>query len=225
MPVLLDALRNNNLLDFEVYNDIDVSKNGRYSNFTVTNSFNKRSFFTEDKSLAGEEYRQLYLTDPEDNIANAVVQEKESTTLSRTRRLDPSHKDYDPVADELNYGKRNNYCIPEINALLDQFSQYDKVTRVRLALLRKHFSIKPHIDYDPSYIVRYHVPLITNEQCKLSCRVKGEDYSAHFKPDGSVYFLNAGHLHWASNDSDYDRLHLIVDVHGQNLLQHIEEYK
>jgi hypothetical protein len=221
---LLVALQKNDLLDTDQYNDINVSKDGKYSNFTKTNSYSKTSFFTEDNSLNGEQYKQLYLTDPEDSIKDLVAQDKKTEILYRTKRLNPKHKDYDPVADELNYGKRNEFCINEIHEILNKFSEFDKITRVRLALLKSHFSIKPHIDYDPSYIVRYHIPLITNEDCKLNCMKGDSVYSTHFKADGHVYFLNTGHKHWASNDSDYDRIHLIVDVHGQNLLQFVEEY-
>ena len=215
---LLQSLEESGMLDFDQYNDIDATENGRYSNFTVANSFNKRNFFTSDASLKGEEYRQLYLTDPEDIIKDAVVTEQATSMLSRQKRLFRGSSNYDPVADELNYGKRNERCNQAINELLDQFARYDKVTRVRLAWLRNNFSIKPHIDYDPSYIVRYHIPLITNEKCLFKINTKQQEFTAHFKDNGNVYFLNTGHIHWATNESDQDRLHLIVDVHGQNLL-------
>jgi hypothetical protein len=223
---LLQAMQATGLLDFNLYNDIDATQNGRYSNFTVANSFNKRNFFTSDASLKGEEYRQLYLTDPEDSIKDMIATEHSTTMLSRQKRLFSSKSNYDPVADELNYGKRNDRCNDAINELLDKFSAYDKVTRVRLAWLRNNFSIKPHIDYDPSYIVRYHIPLITNEKCLFKITTKNQEFTTHFKDNGDVYFLNTGHIHWATNESDQDRLHLIVDVHGQNLLsEQMEEVK
>lgn len=220
---IIQDLKNNQLLDHDVFNDINVSKKGLYSNFTITNSYCKKSFFTEDESLNGEQYKQLYFTGPNDSIAGLESNEKFTGIKYRTTRLDPDHKSYDPVADELNYGKRRDICSDYINKLLDRFSRHDKVTRVRLAWLKAGFSIKPHIDYDPSYIVRYHIPIITNDKCKLNCIVNNKTHNIHFKADGNVYFLNAGLKHWATNESQYDRIHLIVDVHGQNLLQQLVE--
>ena len=37
----------------------------------------------------------------------------------------------------------------------------------------------------------------------------------HFPADGKIYFLNTGHIHWAENNSDEERIHLIVDTKDQ----------
>lgn len=225
ITALKSSLDGNNLLDSDQYNDINVGKNGKYSNFTITNSYCKTSFFSEDYSLNGEKYCQLYFTDPIKEIQNLKSTDKKTDIVYRTKRLKPEHPDYDPIADELNYGERNERCIPEIHVLLDWFSSYDRVTRVRLACLKNNYSIRPHIDYDPEYIVRYHIPLITNDQCHLNTIRNGIEYQTHFPADGRIYFLNTGFKHWASNNSNVDRIHLIVDVNGQNLLNSVEEYK
>ena len=40
-----------------------------------------------------------------------------------------------------------------------------EATRTRIAILKPGSAIKPHIDYNTDYSVRYHIPLKTNELC------------------------------------------------------------
>jgi hypothetical protein len=49
-------------------------------------------------------------------------------------------------------------------------------------------------------------------------------HSTNFPADGRVYFLNTGMKHWAVNSSDNPRLHLIIDVHGQEELKNLVPY-
>jgi aspartyl/asparaginyl beta-hydroxylase (cupin superfamily) len=81
------------------------------------------------------------------------------------------------------------------------------------------FTIKPHVDYDPSYITRYHVPVFTNDQVVFGGQTKNGNISYTMPADGSVYFFNSGMVHWVSNNSDVPRLHLIVDTNGQDDLR------
>jgi len=215
-------LQEKNLLDYSKYTDIKVSANSKHKNFVIANEFSKSNFFTEDntQALEGESYVQLYLTDFDETKSSNKVKLTKTSILSRTKRLNPKSKYYLPEADELNYGIRNDLVTDVFSKILNMFSS--KITRVRLACLKRNFSIKPHVDYDPSYIVRYHIPLITNEQCMLHIVRNKVQYDIHLPNDGKIYFINTGHLHWASNDSDNERLHLIVDVHGQNELESLE---
>lgn len=213
---LLDYCRQQGLLNFDRYNDIKASANSSYKDFVVANEFCKDSFFKESEApmMEGEKYKQLYLTELDPSKRTGNVKFKYTNIFERTKRLDPNDPRYVPEADERNYGVRNELVKGPIADLLDKFSS--PLARVRLAYLAPHFSIKPHVDYDPSYVVRYHVPLITNEKCTLSV-IRGEETKvAHFPADGRVYFLNAGLKHWASNDSDQGRLHLVIDVQQQD---------
>ncbi|NBR25862.1 MAG: hypothetical protein EBU08_19200, partial [Micrococcales bacterium] len=81
--------------------------------------------------------------------------------------------------------------------------------------------LKPHIDYDPSYIVRYHIPIITNPGVTMYMNRSGKVYSRHLPADGKIYFFNTGIQHWVINNSDLDRVHLIIDVHGQDELSNL----
>lgn len=216
--VLVDYLNDNALLDHQQYTDIKVSANSSYKNFVVANEFCKDSFFKEEEAemMEGELYKQLYLTEIEEKFASQVVEFKYTNIFERTKRLKTEHSRYLPQADERNYGRRNNKVKGPVASLLDQFKS--PLARVRLAYLAPNFSIKPHVDYDPSYITRIHIPLITNEKCTVSVYKNNNINRKHLAP-GRVYFLNSGHKHSAENNSEFSRIHLIVDLQNQDDLE------
>ena len=229
---LLKFCFKNNYFDTDLYNDINVSSNSFMKGFVIANEFCKESFFKDssEEYLESQVYKQRYLTELHDNdllqARKDYVQENhvpiKSTIMSRTRRLDSSSKTYKPEADEHNYGKKNELVIGEVEKVLNMFK--GKLARVRFAYLAPNFSLKPHIDYDPSYITRFHIPLITNKKCLMGVKKKNVEYRTHFPADGRVYFLNAGHIHWAENNSNVNRIHLIVDTQNQDDLQDLTEY-
>jgi hypothetical protein len=221
---VVEYLEAQGLLNYQAYNDIKASHRSKYKDFVVLNSFCKNSFFKESAAadLEGEEYVQLYLTDfDESKRANDFPVENIYTTVfSRQKRLNADSANYVPEADELNYGVRNNLVAGVLSEILDGFQ--DRVTRVRLACLKAHSEIRAHVDYDPSYICRFHIPLITNSNVKMYLERHKEIAEYHMPSDGRIYFFNSGLKHWVRNLSDHDRLHLIVDVHGQTDLENIE---
>lgn len=205
------------LFDYNRYNDIKVSSNSAQVPFVKANSFNKRSFFQEKNAqdLEGDSYKQLYLTRaPETILRQRVRTESSGSPGRRLARLDPNNPAYDPIADEMNYTERSELVRGMFAEILDAFAP-DQPKRVRLAYLAPLFGIAPHVDYDPSYIVRYHIPIMTNPLCTMNVILHKTQEIRHFPADGSVYFFNAGLKHWAENNSEQGRLHLIVDVHGQ----------
>jgi hypothetical protein len=218
----------NNLLDYDIYTDMMLSKTKKFSRLLTTNQHCVNSFVVEDgaNSLEGEKYRQLYLTEFDFSKASNSENSSDDTIFSRTKRLNPASPIYSPEADELNYGIRNHLVTGIFREILDFFQS--KVTRVRLAYLSPNYSVRPHVDYDPSYITRYHIPIITNEKCNMyvSEKINGVEHvvSSYFPADGRIYFLNSGKRHWATNDSNNPRLHLIIDVHGQEELKHLVPY-
>lgn len=218
VSVILDHLERSKLLDWEKYTDIKASANSKHRDFVVANEFCKDNFFLEEgaESKEGESYKQLYLTDFDEKCSSDKSKTDSASIFKRTRRLDPTKSDYLPEADELNYGIRNHLVTGPLEDVLNLFSS--KITRVRLACLKSHFDIKPHVDYDPSYITRFHIPLITNTKSLIYVERKDDVIGLHLPADGRIYFLNSGLKHWVKNDGDADRLHLIVDVHGQDEL-------
>jgi len=211
---LLDYCQTAGLFDYARYNDIKKSADSHYKNFLVGNAYSKNSFFINDNEtpLEGELYKQLYLT----GYRAPAVRELEETatsTKTRLRRLDPESKDYVPELDEHNYGAPTEHYAGALKDLLDTFRS--PLTRVRLAVLMPGMTIKRHRDYDPSYICRYHLPLITNSQVEFGMEVNGQDELFTMPADGSIYFFNSGLPHWVSNRSREPRLHIIVDTNGQ----------
>jgi hypothetical protein len=213
---ILEHCRANDLLDDNKYNDIKYSANSKHQSFLVSNEFCKTNFFTETDAqvMEGERYKQLYLTDFDETKSSGKVNLHGTNIFERTKRLDPSDPRYLPEADELNYGIRNKYVTGPFEDILNKFK--GKVTRVRLAYLTPGFSIKPHVDYDPSYITRYHIPLVTNDDVVMGFTKSDRDHLYHMPADGSVYFFNSGIKHWVDNNGTESRLHLIIDTHGQD---------
>lgn len=216
-------LVDNKLLDWDIYNDIKVSANSKHKDFVIANEFNKDTFFKEEHApmMEGDYYKQLYLTDFDESKRSGKVALEKTTIFKRARRLDPSKSDYLPEADELNYGVRNSLVTGPLEEILNMFTS--KVTRVRLAYLKENFEIKPHVDYDPSYITRYHIPIITHPDVKMYVERQGVINEMHLPADGRVYFFNSGLKHWVKNNSQTGRLHLIIDVHGQEELEKLCE--
>jgi len=213
----------NDLLNGDRYNDIKYSTNSNHQRFVVSNEFCKTSFFTEETAalMEGELYKQLYLTDFDESKASEKVSLHSTNIFERTKRLRANDSRYLPEADELNYGVRNKFAIGPFADILDMFE--GRITRVRLAYLAAGFTIKPHVDYDPSYITRYHIPLVTNENIIMGFMKNGEEHRFHLPADGSVYFFNSGIKHWVENNSSEDRIHLIVDTHGQEDLVNLQK--
>jgi hypothetical protein len=223
VDAILSFLKEKNMLDFDEYNDIKVSSNSKHKNFVIANEFCKDNFFKEEDApmMEGDHYKQLYLTDFDETKLSGKVNLHNTNIFERTKRLDPTKNVYLPEADELNYGVFNKLVDGELEKFLNKFNS--KITRVRLAWLKGNAEIKPHVDYDPSYIVRFHIPLITNDKAKMYI-LRGNDVAEmHLPADNRVYFFNSGLKHWVKNNSDQGRLHLIVDVHGQIELDQLEE--
>jgi hypothetical protein len=59
----------------------------------------------------------------------------------------------------------------------------------------------------------------------IGTKGKKRTYEMHLPADGGVWFLNQGYEHWVKNDSDVDRVHLVVVVTGQKgILEADEQY-
>ena len=217
VEVLRQYCIDNDLTNYERFNSIRYG--GDNQEFILSNAHPKDKFFLEEgaESLQGEKYRQFSLTDifPEAKVNDAkTILESNSSFKKRMRRLDPSHPDYIAEADHRNYGKPNEHFTGELQKVLSLFEA--RLLRVKLAVLMPGFTIKPHVDFDPTYLVRYHLPIISNDDVVFGARMpNGETVEYNMPADGSIYFFNGGLLHWVSNNGTEPRLHLIADVEGQ----------
>lgn len=120
-------------------------------------------------------------------------------------------------------GKEDERCYGEIlpefkgtyvEEVINMFKS--PATRVRLVVKEPDAFIKPHIDYDTLYSVRYYIPLQTNPWAMTAVKRKGEDAEVkHLPADGSVWFVNPGQLHSAWNFGSNNDIRLILSVNGQ----------
>jgi hypothetical protein len=222
IDALVQHLLEHNLMDWDSYNCCRYSTaNQAYQGLIAASHITYNQYFKEGNAqdLESAKFRQVQLTEFEGVPSNKPIGIHESSFVQRVRRLDPAHPEYLPEADELNYGRRGPLVVGEIEKIFNKFSS--KITRARLNYLAPGHEIKPHIDYDPSFITRYHIPVLTNPAVKMYIEKQGREYEQYLPADGRVYFFNAGFKHWVKNQSDLSRLHLIVDVHGQQELDHL----
>jgi hypothetical protein len=175
-------------------------------------------------------YQEVNLSKPSYSASNLSELDvlRDKNAVYRTKRLDPSRPEYSEHSDEKKHDMDMRYMTPELEHIFAFFK--GKPCRVRIARMAAGYRIKPHVDYDPSYIFRYHIPLLTNADALLHSdrrSANGSPSETHFQTDGRVYWINTGLLHWASNDGSTDRYHLLIDVTGdleQHNMEHIEFY-
>lgn len=223
LPKLYQHLSENNLLDFSSYNDIKYSEAKNFQGYIAAGNTVLNTFFKEPeaKDLESNKFRQIQLTKLDPNRSHGEVEIKNTSMIERVKRLRPNDPRYVPEADELNYGVKTELMKGELDKIYNMFSS--RVTRARLAWLGAGHEIKPHFDYDTTYICRYHIPIISNPGVLFYMEKKNKIFELYMPPDGRVYFFNAGLKHWVKNTSKFDRLHLIFDVHGQHELEFLEE--
>jgi hypothetical protein len=212
------------LLNTEKFDDIN---GGKFYDQMVAYRKDLRSWFMTDNELStssdvlsGENYKQLNLTDFDSSLSTKLPDSNRNldSSFSKVRRtVDKDSSLYIPESDEKNYTIPNKHCSDYVKNVV--FKSFEgTATRCRLALMRPSFSIKPHIDNNTDYSVRYHIPIYTNKECNFYIRNrKNADYvKFNMLDDGSVWFLNTGYTHYADNKSQTNRLHLIVTCINQN---------
>lgn len=203
--------------DISLYDDLNASNpDSAYGDFynssTKLEHLKKFAEAGEDITKGSQFYKQLSLTEFDgDRPERELKNDTELTTYRKsTNPADPS---YDPVMDERRYTKRKDICTGYWNDILDTFKS--PVTRTRFAYMAPGHSIKPHIDYNTTYSVRVHIPIITNPGALICVKTKGVVQQIHMPADGSVYFLNTGMTHWAENNGQEGRIHLVISLNGQ----------
>jgi hypothetical protein len=122
-------------------------------------------------------------------------------------------------ADERWYRKRTTGLPPYLHKVLDDLG-LNETHRARFAKLKAGSQIKPHIDYDTTYSIRVHIPIITNEKCFFGgINSAGKAETFHMPADGFVWFINPGIKHWAENLGSEDRVHLIISIDSHELIK------
>ena len=231
LSALKDELERGGLLDVESFRDFDYSPSSSIAallarNLTVRKlalSENEAAQAAKPEDFKGSGYLQRALSESKlatSQLSSPTLSLEEMESKSpkqRIRRLDRSSKYYVAETDERNYGILKSEVGSELRKVSASLGGH--LCRVRLAALMPGASIQPHRDYDPSYLVRYHVPLNTNPDSWLFVQQKTHVDQYHLEADGSIYFLNAGLIHWVKNLGTSPRIHLLIDVDGQDALR------
>ena len=194
-----------------------------YSNMCETYTKLPSMFFKEEE-LKGVDsvcdidwqkasYQQISLVDFDKDYSIDKRVEKSGT------RWDHTVAKNNPKADERFFRKRHADVPEYFNYVLDTIGR-DIVHRTRFAKLAPKSQVKPHIDYNTEYGIRLHIPIVTNDGCTFGGidPITNETQERHFPTDGSVWFINPGVKHWARNDGETERVHLIISVDSQEIL-------
>ena len=203
--------------DIDLYDDLNASNpDSSYGDFYNSSSkldhLKKFTESNEDVTKGSQFYRQLSLTEFDGDKPERKLEQDNNITTYR-KSTNPNDPSYNPVMDERRYTRRKDICTGYWNEILDTFKS--PVTRTRFAYMAPGHSIKPHIDYNTTYSIRVHIPIITNDQSFMCVKNKNGIQKMHMPADGSVYFLNTGMTHWAENNGDNGRIHLVISLNGQ----------
>lgn len=212
-------LDQNGLLEFSNYDHIKLDKATSFKGFVIANEYLLNNMFKgeDEPENNSEKFKQIQLTEFDQSQSKGEVVAKPTSFMERVRRQNPNHPNYVPEAAELNYGKRTSLVSGELEKIFDLFTS--KITRGRLAFLAAGHAIKAHVDYDTTLVCRYHIPIITNEDVIFYVQRKNIVYEYNMPANGQIYFFNQGLKHWVKNNGNAPRLHLIIDVHGQNEIE------
>lgn len=107
-----------------------------------------------------------------------------------------------------------NEKMPYITSIINDINcKYGSVKLVRLLKLKAHSNIPQHMDEisktnNGKRLIRMHVPIITDKNV-IMCIEKQPQYHMF---EGNMYYFPFHIRHGVINNSDIDRIHLVIDV-------------
>lgn len=115
----------------------------------------------------------------------------------------------------MEYDKFTEAATPPFREIINRLANsgfYPR--RARINILKAGQKSALHRDGpDDSYMLRLHIPIITNDKCKHTVIQNKRIYEYTMPADGSVYAVKVNNLHQIINDSNQDRYHLIMDAY------------
>ena len=120
---------------------------------------------------------------------------------------DEDFRHYNPTYHDL-YSQFRKELKPVFDFIADYFNQDGYIVRTLFARLAGHGRIDTHTDglYSLLKCNRIHIPIITNDQVVFT--IGGEE---KVLGEGEMWEINNATLHAVENNSDEDRIHLIID--------------
>lgn len=124
------------------------------------------------------------------------------------------------IQHEYNYDQKTQLCYGYVESVLDDLNNLKlNPRRARYTILKAggQSTIHRDVQKDGDYSARLHIPIITNEKCTHSVFEDGKKIDEiHMPADGSVYLMWTNNLHQIKNESDEDRVHLMMSVWDEN---------
>jgi len=121
---------------------------------------------------------------------------------------------------------RDNTIMKPIFDILDKLPcEYERVRFMKLEAWKnigKHTDkIDKDIGFDDGQIVRIHVPIRTNDNVVFTLYENAKDKSGneHRLKTGHYYYTDVTKAHAVRNESDVDRIHLVIDCYSNNALR------
>ncbi len=120
---------------------------------------------------------------------------------------DEDFRHYNPTSHRI-YSKFETELKPILDTIAENFKHNGFVVRMILAKLKGNSSIPVHTDSGYSLLKchRIHIPIVSNDQSFFM--VGGE---RKVMREGEMWEINNATLHAVDNQSDEDRIHLIID--------------
>ena len=174
------------------------------------------SFFLKKNQIPNNKasYSQLALSQWDHEYSLDHRTEKSNTIW------DSTYPKKNKMADERFYRKPVQGIPNYLSSVLDCFRPY--LHRCRFAKLNAKSEVLPHIDYDTTYGIRLHIAIKTNDRCiNGGLKADGTSVEDHIPADGSVWFVNQGVKHWAKNNGNSERIHLILSLDTQKFIEHL----
>jgi hypothetical protein len=121
--------------------------------------------------------------------------------------------------------KDNNVMKPVLDILDKLPCEYERVRFMKLEankIIGKHTDkIDKEIGFDDGQIVRIHIPIRTNDNVVFTLYESTKDKSGneYRLKTGHYYYTDVTKAHAVRNESNVDRIHLVVDCYSNNALR------
>ena len=121
--------------------------------------------------------------------------------------------------------KDNNVMKPVLDILDKLPCEYERVRFMKLEankIIGKHTDkIDKEIGFDDGQIVRIHIPIRTNDNVVFTLYESTKDKSGneYRLKTGHYYYTDVTKAHAVRNESNIDRIHLVVDCYSNNALR------
>lgn len=175
--------------DIEKYGIVDVTY---YENFFKDND-DWNNTFTQERNKKYEAHASTEVIPLQWSFEN--LNEKPSAEAPKTEFWDKYY---------------NKEFFNTLSNILDETVGKGYPVRIVFAKLKAKSEIAKHRDLSTSLVAnhRLHIPIVTNSKVIFGVR----DQTVHMK-QGEIFEINNFREHFVVNDSDQDRIHLIVDWH------------